>query len=398
MSVAAVGAAGTAGAAGGAPAPAGGGAPANPGQSAPTPTGPGKSAMPPGVQRRSEPVVEKKGAPAADPRAASTAGDPKSASEAPKSPPKPPATKAQPPQPPQPEFWRRMELKTGGDSPEVLEFDTPDQLAARLQREIASNKAWQRKNAQIEARARALDAAKGDPIAAAKALAGEDFDPDQWALQRVNELYELEQMDPKDRQIKDYERQLAEVQRREQEAARQQLEQQEQMQRDAAQKRWKQKLVDAINEVAGPADGSPEDVEYRMSVLMPAVAGVMYHARQYIAEIGDPTLEPTAQEIAAEVRKQHGRTFERQFNKVGVDKLLPATLKHIDGLADGALLEKLGADRVARIVRAHLNATGGAPAPAPAPPESDGSIIQSDDDRARELGIVKGRRPPRLGV
>jgi hypothetical protein len=294
-----------------------------------------------------------------------------------------------------PDWWKKLDLKMG-ESSESLEFESPDQLVDRMRRERAQNLAWQRKNSQIEARAKALEAAAGDPIAAARAL-NPDFDFDQEAIRRVSELYQLEQMDPKDRALQEREAKLAEYERREQERQRAELEAQAQQVQEANRARWQKKILEAIDEVAGESDGNPDEADYKATVLLPAVAGVLFHARQMNPE-GDPDLELSPKEVAHEVRRLHGRTFERNLSRASIDKVLPVVGKQLDAMDDATLLSKLGPQRIARIVKAHLDQTNGvrnAPAPAPEPVADKSSARGTDDERNRLLGI-KGRAPPRL--
>lgn len=360
-----------------------GGAPAG-GAKAPGGEMPNKAGTNPGVQRR-QPVVEHKGQPGAQ------AKPPAQAGEAPKGDPKAPADpNAQRPGESQADWWKRLNLKIGG-AEETLEFDDPKDLVAYLQRSEAQKRALQKREVQIQARQKALELAAQDPIAAAKVL-DPNFDPDAFALQRVQEMYELEQMDPKDRQIREYEQKLQRIEQERAEAERAQQEAAEKQAQEASRARWEKKIQEAIKESRG--DEAP-DPDYDVTVLLPAVAGVMYHARQLNPE-GDPELELTPQEIAKEVRALHGKTFERQLTRANLDKVLPVASKQLAGLPDGVLLQKLGTPLVERIVKAHLEATRGGPAPA-APMPGDGErAIQSDDDRNEILGFRKGRAPPRL--
>jgi len=367
MSTAAVGGGGAAGAAGAAPtgasAPAGQASP--PGGEMPSSAGQNNA--------KKGPVVEHKGQPS--PSAGKAPGQPKPEAR--------------------PDWWKKLDLKMG-ESSESLEFESPDQLVDRMRRERAQNLAWQRKNSQIEARAKALEAAAGDPIAAARAL-NPDFDFDQEAIRRVSELYQLEQMDPKDRALQEREAKLAEYERREQERQRAELEAQAQQVQEANRARWQKKILEAIDEVAGESDGNPDEADYKATVLLPAVAGVLFHARQMNPE-GDPDLELSPKEVAHEVRRLHGRTFERNLSRASIDKVLPVVGKQLDAMDDATLLSKLGPQRIARIVKAHLDQTNGvrnAPAPAPEPVADKSSARGTDDERNRLLGI-KGRAPPRL--
>lgn len=368
-------------AAGGAPAASGtpsvaapSGGKAAPGGQMPSPAGAnngGTREAAPGVQRR-EPVVERKGAP----------------------PPAKADPSAQKPGETQAEWWRRMELDLGeaNGGKARFEFNSPEELQSHLRRAEAQNRAFQRKQAAMDARQRALEQAAKDPVKAAKVL-DPNWDPDQFALQRVQELYEAQQLTPEQRQIKEYEAKIKEFESAQETREREAAEAADRELHETNQKRWKQVLGEAIKETG---DGTPEDASYVEGVLLPAVAGVLFHARQMNPE-GDPALDLTPQEVAREVRRLHGRTFEKQLAKYPADKLLPQVTKHLDGLDDATLLKTLGSDRIARIVKAHLESTrGGPPVAAQTGAHRDDTPVRGGDDERNQLLGIKGRAPPRL--
>lgn len=339
-------------------------------------------AVPP---KRREPVVEKKAEPI-DPKA-----PPKTQPKADaKAPPKPTVEA-------KPDWWKKVEL--GKDS-EPLEFGSADEATNHFRRLDAQSRAWQKKQAQIEAKERALEQAGGDPIKAARVL-NPDFDPDAYAIQRVNELYQLEQMDPKDRQIQEHQKKLADYERQETERTTAETKRVEQEAQKANRSRWEKKLGDAVREVA-EAEGFAENVDYKFGAILPQVAGVLFHARQQNPE-GDPALELTPQEVAREVLKMRRLDFDTALAKAPHERVWPHASKSLDTLPDTQLMSALGQKLVARIVKAHLEATNPSRAAAasftdPAPPEDNPNArkLTPEEDR-RELLGMGSRPPPRMG-
>ncbi len=364
------------------------------------------SAVPP--QRRT-PEVTHKGVPGATGNAngtpqspdAKAAGSPGAHSQGTP----PPAAKPPKPQPAaqNPDWWKKLDLKIG-DATETLEFDTPDQLVDRLRRSEASNKSWQQKNTQIEAAARRLAEMGKDPAAAMRAL-NPDFDPQAWAIEQARAAYEAEQAkaaDPHKWELEQRDARIKEFEAKEQAAAKKQADEADNAQRELNRKRWQERIIEAIDEIAVNENGEPEDADYKATVLLPAVAGVIYQARKLnpthlptgqANPNYDPSLDLTPREVAQAVRQQHARTFDRGLGKAPLAKVLPQALKHLSAADDAGVLKHLGPELVARIVKAHLESTNPYSRPTPVPTGGD---ERQPHDPGRVSAVGERNKIPRL--
>lgn len=382
---------------GGAPAPAPGGTGGTPAPAAK----PATVAVPP-VRR--EPVIEKKAPPG---QTGAHRQDPAPAPAAPAAP-KTDAKDAKPaPKPHNPDWFKKIDLKIG-DETESVEFDTPEAVIDRLRRNEAQLRAWQRKADPLEKRGRALEEAAKNPREALKVI-NPDYDFDADAIARVNELYEAERLkneDPGKWGIQQRDAQIAEYKRKEQERATAETRAQVQAAQQQSRQRWQAKIVEAINEVAA-AEGMQENVDFKATTVLPAVAGVMFHARQENPQTlpsgetnpeYDPDLEITPREVAQRVLKLRRQEFEAGLSRAAPTRVLPMALKHFDGLDDAGFLEAIGPDRVARIVKAHLQSTDPGRVPAPTMPDPTGgtdytahtaSDIESERKKVMSIGERK---------
>ncbi len=228
-----------------------------------------------------------------------------------------------------------------------------------------------------------------------------NFDFDQAAIARVNELYQREQMDPRDREIQDHKAKLADYERQETERTTAETKRVEQESQKANRSRWEKKIGEAVREVAA-AEGLSDNVDYKFHSVLPQVAGVLFHARQQNPE-GDPALELTPQEVAREVLKMRRMEFDHGLAKAPHDRIWPHASKSLDTLPDAQLVSALGPKLIARIVKAHLEATNPSRAAAasftdPEPTNADPTArkLTAEEERREMLGLGS-KPPPRMG-
>lgn len=358
--------AGEAAVSGGSAAPAGGGAPV-PGASG----GDGKAPVggvtkgPPGVMKR-EPVVEKKGATTAPnaPPAADAKGD------------------AKPEAKPEPKLdWPRKVKHTINGKTVEHTFSSPEEFEEVTQRWAADVALARSRQNEVERAWKALQDAKKDPTKRAQILKEmfPDFDPRTETIQQLQREYELEQMDPKDRELATLKERL-DAMERERQAAEQERQRQEQAAADAAaEAEVEQEVMAALDELRPHFDQEfmGEAALYVIDVLREAAAR-------------GETL--TAKQAAMRVRRMEEARESR------VEKRKAEKFKSTRGQDLLDMLSQYDPAIVDEVVKAHLerNAPREIPLTQVKPPEPPPKPIRGDDEERLEVMGVRYRGAPRL--
>lgn len=338
----------------------------------------GQNAKPsgvPGVMKR-EPVVEKKAAPGTAPSKVEQNNLPDA---------KPPAG-AKPPEAPKgdsaPEagFPRTIKHVINGKTHETVvnSWDELDDVTQRWNAEALRGRQFQ---SEATRQKQLLERAKNDPRARAELLKQIGYDPRTDVVEQLRREYEMEQMDPKDRELAEAREKLAEYERKQKEAeeAAQRAEEERAMQ--AAEAEVEREIIGAMEELGDIVDTEtrPEVALYIIDVLRDA------------ARRGE-TLSP--KQAAARVRRMEEGRAQRVSSRLN---------ERVKGLQGTALIEHLnGIDPslVERIVAAHLDSTAPRDVPlttSQPPPEAPTPTVRGDDEERKATMGINFRSAPRMG-
>lgn len=250
------------------------------------------------------------------------------------------------------------------------------------QRIAAENLRHRSRQNEVERAWKVLDDAKKNPAKRAQIIKEmfPDFDPRTETIEQLKREFELEQMDPKDRELAMMKEQLAEYEREKTRAEEQRKQQEEAALNAAADAEVEQEILAAIEELRPHFDPEflGEASMYVIDVLRDAAArGETLSAKQ--AALRVRRLE---EQRESRIEKRRGEKF-----------------KSLRGQELIAHLESIDPKLVDEVVKAHLDRT--APRDVPLtqakPPEPKAPEVKGDDDeRALTMGINYGRAP-RMG-